>query len=354
VTMPTLRDVAARAGVHPGTVSRALNPETRGLVKGQTALRVLKAAEDLGYQPNHIARGLKTNRSMSVGVVIPDLTNPLFPPIVRGIEDVLMSEGYSPLLVNTDNNDEREAQLVASLRTRQVDGFLFATARLKHALISDLAAQGVPVVLVNRRLDSPALPTVTADDAHGVVLALRHLAELGHERIAYIAGPQWTSTGQVRLRAFRMGMADLGLDASLIVETTMWSEEQGEEAFGRLVERLPGFTAVLAGNDLLALGCYDYMNGHGIACPSQVSVVGFNNMPLVDKVRPALTTVALPHYQIGAEAARMILERIRAAQAPPKSVLLPVSLVVRNSTARPPAPSRPARGRGRTVKSVGA
>src|SRR5450631_3354455 len=130
-TPVTIRDVARLAEVHPGTVSRALNEQTRALVNQDTAARVLRAADELGYRPNPIARGLKTNRSMSVGVVIPDLTNPLFPPIVRGIEDVLMSEGYSPLLVNTDNNDEREAQLVASLRTRQVDGFLFATARLK-------------------------------------------------------------------------------------------------------------------------------------------------------------------------------------------------------------------------------
>ena len=335
--MPTLRDVAARAGVHPGTVSRALNPETRALVKPQTAQRVLKAAEALGYQPNPIARGLKTNRSMTVGVVIPDLTNPLFPPIVRGIEDVLMPGGYSPLLINTDNNAEREAQLVASLRGRQVDGFIFATARLKHPLIADLAAEGVPIVLVNRRLDSPELPTVTSDDAAGVVMALRHVVDLGHTEIAYISGPRWTSTGQARLRAFKMGMADLGLDSSRVVESNMWSEQQGEEALGKLLERHPGFTAVLAGNDLLALGCYDLMHKRAISCPGEISVVGFNDMPLVDKVRPALTTIALPHYQIGTEAARLLLERIRQPQDPPKSVLLPLSLVVRESTAAPPA-----------------
>jgi LacI family transcriptional regulator len=335
VSMPTLRDVAARAGVHPGTVSRALNPETRALVKPQTAQRVLKAAEALGYQPNPIARGLKTNRSMSVGVVIPDLTNPLFPPIVRGIEDVLMGEGYSPLLVNTDNNLEREAQLVASLRGRQVDGFLFATARVEHPLIAQLAEQGVPLVLVNRRSDRPHLPTVTTDDASGVMMALRHVVDLGHTRIAYLAGPQWTSTGQARLRAFRMGMSELGLDPSMVEETTVWSEQQGEAAVTRLFDRDGGCTAVLAGNDLLALGCYDFMQQRGIDCPSDLSIVGFNDMPFVDKVRPALTTVALPQYQIGAEAARLLLQRIREPQAPPKSVLLPLSLKVRASTAPP-------------------
>jgi LacI family transcriptional regulator len=333
--MPTLRDVAARAGVHAGTASRALNPETRALVNAQTVQRVLKAADALGYQPNPIARGLKTNRSMTVGVVIPDLTNPLFPPIVRGIEDVLTPAGYSPLLINTDNNAEREAQLVASLRSRQVDGFLFATARLKHPLIADLAAQGVPIVLVNRRMEGADLPAVTSDDAAGVLMALRHVVDLGHSEIAYIAGPGWTSTGRARRRAFVMGMADLGLDSSRVVEANMWSEQQGEDALATLLDRFPGFTAVLAGNDMLALGCFDLMLKRGIECPGEISVLGFNNMPLVDKVRPALTTIALPHYQIGVEAARLLLERIRQPQASPKLVMLPLSLVVRESTAPP-------------------
>src|ERR1035437_605081 len=134
VSVPTLRDVAARAGVHVATASRALNAETRRLVNAKTAVRVLDAARALGYQPNPIARGLRTNRSMSVGVVIPDLTTPLFPPIVRGIEDGLMTEGYATLLVSTDNNPEREATLVRALRGRQVDGFFFAKAELAQAV----------------------------------------------------------------------------------------------------------------------------------------------------------------------------------------------------------------------------
>ena len=144
VSMPTLREVAARAGVHVGTASRALNEETRALVNDQTAQRVLQAAAELGYQPNPIARGLKTNRSMSIGVVIPDLTNPLFPPIVRGIEDALMAEGYTPLLVNTDNDVEREAVLVTALRHRQVDGLLFATARLQQQSLCSSSTSTYP------------------------------------------------------------------------------------------------------------------------------------------------------------------------------------------------------------------
>src|SRR3954465_15520166 len=140
---PTLRDVAEAAGVHAGTASRALNPETRSLVNVETARRVLRAAESLGYQPNPIARSLKTSKSGTVGVVLPDLTNPLFPPIVRGIEDVLGPAGFSALIVSTDNDSDRERSQVLSLRSRQVEGLIVATARLEHALLKELHAQDV-------------------------------------------------------------------------------------------------------------------------------------------------------------------------------------------------------------------
>lgn len=335
---PTLHDVANRAGVHVATASRALNAETRAMVKHETAERVLAVAIELGYQPNSIARGLKTNRSMSVGVVIPDLTNPLFPPIVRGIEDYLMGQGYTSLLVNTDNSDEREALLVNALRRRQVDGMIFATARLKHPAITRLAADKVPLVLLNRRLDLPELPAVISDDAAGVVLSVEHLIALGHTRIAHLAGPQWTSTGKVRLAAFRRVMKRHGLNSGMVARARLWSEAEGERVMGELMAKDTDFTAVVAGNDLLALGCYDYMYQHSIVCPDDLSVVGFNDMQFVDKVRPGLTTVAVPQSQIGSCAAELLLKRIRQPSTPVSEVILPVTLVVRGSTSVPPGP----------------
>src|SRR5688572_5217612 len=149
----TLRDVAADAGVHPATASRALNPGTRALVNEETARRVLDSAERLGYRPNPIARGLKTNRSYTVGVLVPDLRNPLFPPIARGIEERLEPSGYTSLLANTDNDHEREKLSFEAMRARQVDGFITATARRRHPLLRELADTGVPLVQVNRRMD---------------------------------------------------------------------------------------------------------------------------------------------------------------------------------------------------------
>src|SRR6266545_2430593 len=147
----TLRDVARVAGVHPATVSRALNEETRTLVNDETAKRVLKVAEELGYQPNPIARGLKTNRSYTIGVLIPDLTNPLFPPILRGIEDHLEEDGYTALIANTDNDPARERIDWQAMRARQVDGIVAATARRDHELLDEILDSGIPLVLVNRR-----------------------------------------------------------------------------------------------------------------------------------------------------------------------------------------------------------
>ena len=334
---PTLRDVAQLAGVHPATASRALSPQTRSLVNADTARKVLRAAESLGYRPNPIARSLKTARTATVGLVIPDLTNPLFPPIVRGIEDVLSPAGYNAWIVNTDNDPRREEAQIESLRSRQVEGLIVATARRDHPLLVRLHGRGMPMVLVNRRVDGLELPSVTADDAVGIDLAVAHLAGLGHRRVAHLAGPQDTSTGVVRARAFRHAVRDHDLadDPSLVAECAQWSEAAGAQALRRLLGAAAEFTAVVAGNDLIALGCYDVFAERGLACPDDVSVVGFNGMPFLDKMRPPLTTVSIPQYELGYEAARLLLDAIAEPARAPRSVLLPPSLILRQSTAGP-------------------
>jgi LacI family transcriptional regulator len=334
---PTLRDVGEAAGVHAATASRALNPKTRRLVNAETVRRVLRAAESLGYQPNPIARSLKTSKSQTVGLVLPDLTNPLFPPIVRGIEDVLGPAGYSALIVNTDNDAKREQAQITSLRSRQVEGLIVATARLDHPLLRHLHAQGVKMVLVNRRADDLEVPSITPDDASGVALAVKHLVDLGHTRIVHLAGPQTTSTGVIRSRAFQSAVRQHGLadEPELVVSCDYWTEDEGARALRAMLDAGTEFSAVVAGNDLIALGCYDVFAERGICCPDDISVVGFNDMPFLDKLRPPLTTVGVPHHQIGVEAARMLLELIEEENRPSRSVLLPLTLVVRGSTAPP-------------------
>jgi LacI family transcriptional regulator len=333
----TLKDVARLAGVHPGTASRALNVETRALVNEDTAQRVLAAAEELGYRPNPIARGLKTSRSYPVGVLIPDLTNPLFPPIVRGIQDRLEEAAYTPLIVNTDNDPDRERADFEAMRARQVDGMITATARRDHGLPPGLEGVSLPVVLVNRRLEDGARPSVVADDRMGVRQAVQHLVSLGHRRIAHLAGPQELSTGYLRRQGFEAAIRSAGIqpDPELVLTSSAFIESEGERLCNELLDRESGVTAIVAGNDLMALGCYDAFIARGIACPGEISVVGYNDMPFAGWFDPPLTTVRLPHYEIGSRAAELLLEHLRDPDAEPVQVMLDPELMIRGSTAPP-------------------
>ncbi len=336
-TRATLREVARRAGVHPATASRALNAETRGLVAAQTAERILEAARLLEYRPNHLARGLKTRRSATVGVIVPDLTNPLFPPIVRGVEDFLVAEDYVTLIANTDNDEEREARVFDEMRNRHVDGLIVATARRSHPALLEAVRSGMPVVLVNRVVEEHAVSSVSVDDRVGIGRALEHLVALGHRDIAHIAGPQDLSTTHGRYEGYRAGLrrAGLKLDRRLVVYARALSEEEGYRCAEELLVRNASFSAILAGNDMLALGVLRSLRGRGLACPEALSLVGFNDMPFMDRVAPPLTTVHIPHYDIGFEAARLLCQQMQGADAPPQAVLLPPELVVRESTAPP-------------------
>jgi LacI family transcriptional regulator len=329
----TLKDVARRAGVHPATASRALSAETRLLVSDATARRVMDAAAELGYRPNAVARSLRTRRSHTIGVLIPDLNNPLFPPMVRGLEDRLAADGYVTLIGNTDGRGDREYQVFEQMRARHVDGYAFATARLHSALLDEAAKDGLNVVLMNRISDDDTFPSVSVDNHRGARLAIEHLVNLGHRRIAYLAGPQSLSTGLNRYRGFLAAMQQAGLTPDRVAFAEAFSIEEGQRCGRDLLAQQP--TAIAAGNDMLAVGCYESLSEAGLSCPADVSVVGFNDMPFIDRLRPPMTTVAFPHYQLGTEAAGLLLDRLAGLASSAKSVLLSAELVVRSSTAAP-------------------
>jgi LacI family transcriptional regulator len=333
----TIRDVARLADVHPGTVSRALNPQTRGLVNNTTAERVLAAADQLGYRPNPLARGLKTNRSFTVGVLIPDLTNPLFPPIVRGIDDRLTVDGYTTLLVNTDSDPERERASIETMLARQVDGFIAATARLDVEPLNEAIMRGLPVVLANRTFEDGSISAVAVDDRGGSRLAVEHVVELGHHRVAYLAGPQNVSTGHRRYLGFTAAMADAGLQVpgERVSFAGAFTEEAGASACAELLGADPTVTAIITANDRLAIGCYDLLYAYGRRCPQDISIVGFNDMLFIDRLRPPLTTVRVPQREIGYAAADMLLTQFTAESVAPRELLLDPTLVVRGSTAPP-------------------
>jgi LacI family transcriptional regulator len=333
----TLRDVAAAARVHPATASRALNPGTRLLVSEETARRVTEAAERLGYRPNPVARSLRTRRSHTMGVLIPDLNNPLFPPIVRGLEDRLAEHGYVALIGNTDGDAARERMVFDQMRARHVDGFVLATATLHSDILDEATEADLPVVLMNRTAEGYPFSSVSVDNEQGVRAAVAHLVSLGHTRIGHIAGPQDISTGLARLRGFLDSMRshNLAVDDGQVVYATALSLAEGLRCGRELLEGNDEVTAIVAGNDMLAVGCYGAFDELGVRCPQDVSIIGFNDMPFIDRLRPPLSTVRFPHYQLGTEAANLLLERIGTGGGGPVKILyLAPELIVRGSTVR--------------------
>jgi LacI family transcriptional regulator len=327
--------VASAAGVHPATASRALNPGTRLLVSEETAQRVSEAAERLGYRPNSVARSLRTRRSNTIGVLIPDLNNPLFPPIIRGIEDRLGQHGYVALIGNTDADPGKERLVFDQMRARHVDGFVLATATLNSPILAEAAQAELPLVLMNRTAQDYPFSSVSVDNEQGVRAAVAHLVALGHTRIGHIAGPQDISTGAARLRGYQEAMRSHGLAVNddEVVYATAYTVEDGLRCGRELLEAADDLTAVVAANDMLAVGCYGALDGLGLRCPEDVSVIGFNDMPFVDRLHPPLSTVRFPHYQLGTEAARLLIERIEIGEGNPVKILfLAPELIARGST----------------------
>jgi LacI family transcriptional regulator len=331
----TLREVATLAGVHPSTASRALNDATRGLVNAETVERVTAAANALGYKPNYLARSFKTRRTLSIGVIIPDINNPLFPPMLRGVEDRLAEAGYVALLANTENDARREQRIFDELLGRQVDGLVLATARREDPRLVELGREGVPIVLVNRVVEDHAFSSVSVDDGAGIRLVVNHLVRLGHRRIAHVAGPQSFSTGFGRYRGFVSSMRANGLtpEPRLVSFAAAFSIAEGLRCGREVLARRQRPTAIAAGNDMLALGCYSALEETGLRCPEDISIVGFNDMPFIDRLSPPLTSVHIPHYDIGTHAAELMMERIQRPDSPLKVLLLAPELVTRGSTA---------------------
>ena len=335
-TTVTLKQVAAAAGVHYSTVSRALNPRTRARVKPQVAARVLQTAQQLGYRTNALASSLRTRRSHVIGMVVPDLTSLLFPPILEGVEATLLKEGYMTIVANSANDPSRLRRILSGMIERRVDGLILATATLEDPALDDGIEVRAPVVLINRTDESGRAPAVVNDDIRGIGLAVRHLAALGHRRIAHIAGPRWLSTGVMRMRGFNLAVGELALadPQPPVIEAEAFTREAGHSACLRLIAEHLDITAIVAANDLLALGCYDAFAECRISCPGDISVAGYNDAPFVDMVNPPLTTVRIDQHQMGIEAARLLLARMNGQEIA-ADVLLRPALVQRRSTAAP-------------------
>ncbi|HEX9762440.1 MAG TPA: LacI family DNA-binding transcriptional regulator [Acidimicrobiia bacterium] len=330
---PTLRDVAREAGVHVSTVSRVLNDlAAAGRITQDTEERIREVARRLGYRRNIIARALRTGRTLVVGMVVPDVANLYQAGITRGAGDVLYADGYSLILASTDDDPAHAESQVSAMLGVQVEGLMYGVAREDDALLAGIIDEGIPVVLFNRAAPGLRVSAVLPDDHAGTRLAVEHLLSLGHTRIVHVGGPEDVSSTVNRLEAFEESLRAAHLTGSHHFAQRQ-NEDEGYRVTGTLLVEQPDTTAVLAANDRLALGAIDAIRASGRSCPEDVSVVGFNDMPYSDRFSPPLTTVRISQYELGARAARLLLQTITDPDRAAETQLVTPELVVRGSTA---------------------
>lgn len=338
---PTLKDVARHAGVHPSTASRCLDPMQAGRIGEQTRERVLRAASALSYRPHPEASNLRRRRSHSVGVLIPDLTNPINAMLLRGISDKLESEGYTAVIFETRDLEPRLDRALEVLKDRRVEGVVNAAARRGDGRrLREFMRDGTPVVFAARDIGGVQATRVLADDFRGGTLAAEHLLSLGHRRIAQITGPADVVAFVERARGLRSGLLEVGVSAEpATVEATSGSVEEGRSAAARLLRAKQAPTAIFAHNDLLAIGAIAGLHEAGLRCPDGVSVIGYNDTPLTGYLAPALSTVRLPAVEVGQLAAERLLAALDK-EATPTVISLQPRLIARESTGPRPGARR--------------
>ncbi|MCG5211805.1 LacI family DNA-binding transcriptional regulator [Streptosporangium sp. KLBMP 9127] len=323
----TIRDVAQASGVHVSTVSRAFSAPH--LVNAATRNRVLAAAEDLGYRPNRAARALTTGRTHNIGLIVADISNPFFPPLIKAAQAHARRRDYHVFVADTDEDPLVEEELIQTL-TKQVDGVLLCSPRLSNRAIERLGAD-VPFVVVNRKVRG--MSTVLMDVGHGARLAVEHLVSLGHRRVALVAGPSgsWTS-GEMRDAATATAR-ESGVEL-VILGPNAPTELGGLAAAADVLQA--GVTGVLAYNDLVAIGLIEGLYERGVRVPSDLSVIGVDDIVSGRLNRPKLTTVAMPTSAAGRTAVDLLLASVGAGDgATPALATLETNLVIRESTAPP-------------------
>jgi LacI family transcriptional regulator len=329
----TLKELAARAQVHPSTVSRVANHDPKLRIAPPTRLRIEALLRETEYRPNGVARGLKLRQTLVLAVVIPDITNPFFAALFRGVEDAASPRGYNVLLCNTDGSPARQRSHLQSLHARRVDGVIMASSFLKDPTVRWLRHQGVPYVLVNRFSDEGQDAFVGSDDVVGGRIATEHLVALGHRRVGHLAGKPTVSTGVMRRRGYLAALSERGLraDPRLVVESG-YTEDGGARAAERLLALPDRPTAIFAVTDMTAVGAFGVARRMGLRIPEDVAIVGYNDIPLATRIVPALTTVHVPIHDFGAAAARLLLEQIETGEPSRRRVVFNPELIVRGST----------------------
>jgi len=304
-----LEDIAKATGFSVPTVSRVIT-HSNYPVNAETRTKILEAAQSMGYKPNLSARSLRTERSLTIGIIVDDLLSPFTPSIVRGIQDYLNEHEYLGLIVNSDWNPDLEQEAIQTLVSRPVDGIIFV--EYSHLAVSDILEQSnKPHVFVHRLFGTPIKNSIVPDDEYGASQAVRHLFNLGHRRIAYINGPESWHSSKKRLSGYQAGLAANNLEIEpTLIQPGDWEFEGGYKAAQNLMGLKEPPTAIFSANDLMALGTIHAIQDMGLNVPNNIAVVGYDNRDFTKIVRPKITTMSMPVYEMGWSAAELLLKQI--------------------------------------------
>lgn len=330
---PTIKDVAARAGVSVATVSRFLNG-----ARVRQAAQIEQAVELLAFRPNQLARSLKSGSTRTIGVLVPDISNPFFADVVKGAESVMRAGEYSLLLCNTDESVERERVVAATLLQKRVDGILMAPATEWSDAPLMLQARHIPVVFIDRRIEADGFDIVLVDNIAGARQAAEYFVSLGHERIAVISGPLDTTPGRERYEGFVEGLRVRGRELEeRYLQVADFREDGGYQAALRLLAVRPPPTALFVANNLMAIGALRAMHNLGVQIPREMSFISFDDLALAELTTPPLTVVSRPSTEQGVLAMRLLQFRMeKSPDAAARKIVLETRLVVRGSCAGPP------------------
>jgi len=330
--MATLKDVARKADVSVSTVSRVFNNPDK--VRPNTQERVQEAADTLGYQPSRVARRLRLENGKAglIGLTIPDIQNPFFADIVRGVEDVAREHDYALVLSNSDEDPERQEAVLDTFQTEDVDGIIVPPVSLNDPAVRELTSSSTPVVCVDRRMEDLRVDTITSANRQGAYDAVTHLIELGHERIAFISGIGHVSTSTDRLEGYRAALRehDLPVDPVMIKEGRP-HRERGRFYTESLLDLDRPPTALFTGNNLTTLGALAALNTREVDVPDEMALVGYDDIPWAMALNPPPTVVDQPGYEMGHRAAEILLRRFKSPDRSATTVTLQPKLIVRRS-----------------------
>jgi LacI family transcriptional regulator len=330
--MPTIRDVAQLAGVAPITVSRVVNDS--GYVSRETRERVEAAVAELGYVPNMLGPSLRFKQTMTLAMVVTDIGNPFWTMVTRGVEDIANANGYSTFLCNTDESEKKQDQYLHTLLRRRIDGILLVPASSSPDPIRLIQKQGIPIVVIDRKVPDVDVDIVRADSVYGAYQLTKHLIACGHKEISILAGPRSVSTAVDRVDGFCRALCEAGL--RVCDSQVVWGNYSQESGYAMALEALvrnSEITALFAANNFVAIGALRALKEKNLRVPEDIAMVAFDDIPLSFIIEPFLTVATQPAQEMGKQAVRLLLERIKEGfDRPYQEIVLPTEMIIRNSS----------------------